>query len=77
MSVLITIEHSLEELSTILTALAEKPFKEVANLIAKIHMTANAQQAAAAPTEPAAPAAPAPTEPAEPAAPAPTEPAAS
>ena len=37
----VTIEHTLEELNTILLALAKKPFEEVANLIAKIHVSAN------------------------------------
>ena len=36
MSILVTIEHTVEELNSILMALAERPFKEVANLIAKL-----------------------------------------
>jgi len=60
MSLLVSIEHSFEELGVILTALAERPFKEVAGLIAKIHMSAQAaQQAAAAPAPAPAPAEPA------------------
>jgi len=35
-SVLVTIEHTVEELNSILIALAERPFKEVAGLIAKL-----------------------------------------
>ena len=42
MSLLVSIEHSFEELGVILTALAERLFKEVAGLIAKIHMSAQA-----------------------------------
>ena len=47
MSTLITIEHTVEELNSILMALAERPFKEVANLIVKIKSMAEAQVAAA------------------------------
>ena len=36
MSILVTIEHTVEELNSILIALAERPFKEVAGLIAKL-----------------------------------------
>jgi len=43
MSTLITIEHTVEELNSILMALAERPFKEVANLIVKIKSMAEAQ----------------------------------
>jgi len=44
----VTIEHTLEELNTIVLALAEKPFKEVAGLISKLHAQAQPQIAAAA-----------------------------
>jgi hypothetical protein len=59
----VTIEHTLEELNTIVLALAEKPFKEVAGLISKLHAQAQPQIAAAAAQQqqdvsaPAAPAA--------------------
>ena len=43
MSILVTIEHTVEELNSILMALAERPFKEVANLIVKIKSMAEAQ----------------------------------
>ena len=36
MPILVTIEHDIQELDQILIALAEKPFKEVAGLIAKL-----------------------------------------
>lgn len=36
MSIVVTIEHSIEELNAILVALAERPFKEVAILIGKL-----------------------------------------
>ena len=63
MSTLITIEHSIEELNTILTALAERPFKEVASLIVKIKSLAEAQMGAAqAPAPATSDEAPAPTE---------------
>jgi hypothetical protein len=54
-SFLVTIEHTVEELNSILLALAERPFKEVAELIAKIHASANAQAAAAGMTPASAP----------------------
>lgn len=47
MSILVTIEHTVEELNSILTALAERPFKEVASLIVKIKSLAEAQMGAA------------------------------
>ena len=56
-SFLVTIEHTVEELNSILLALAERPFKEVAELIAKIHSSANAQAAAAGMAPASAPAA--------------------
>jgi hypothetical protein len=36
MSILINLEHTVEEVNSILGALAERPFKEVADLIGKI-----------------------------------------
>jgi len=36
MSILINLEHTVEEVNAILAALAERPFKEVADLIVKI-----------------------------------------
>jgi hypothetical protein len=36
MSILINLEHTVEEANLILAALADRPFKEVADLIAKI-----------------------------------------
>ena len=36
MSILVTIEHDIQELDQILIALAERPFKEVAGLINKL-----------------------------------------
>jgi len=61
-SVLVTIEHTVEELNSILIALAERPFKEVAALIAKLQShgqqalnnTAAETPALAAETPPAA-----------------------
>ena len=55
-SFLVTIEHTIEELNAILLALAERPFKEVAEIIAKIHASANEQAAAAGLTPVRAPA---------------------
>jgi len=53
MSILVTIEHTVEELNSILIALAERPFKEVAALISKLQSHG---QAALAPTRAADPA---------------------
>jgi len=62
MSIIVTIEHTVEELNAILIALAERPFKEVAGLIAKLQSrgqqalnnTAAETPAPAAETPPAA-----------------------
>ena len=54
-SFLVTIEHTIEEIEMILIALAERPFKEVAGLINKLHTEASrkvAEVQAAPPTEP-------------------------
>jgi len=60
MSLLINLEHSVEEVNAILAALAERPFKEVADLIVKIQAKGKAaleaSQATAQPLESSAPA---------------------
>ena len=43
MSLLITIEHTVEEVNAILLALAKRPFEEVNDLIVKIRTSAVAQ----------------------------------
>jgi len=59
MSILINLEHTLEEVNSILAALAERPFKEVADLIVKIQAKGkaaiDASQAAAQPLDTPAP----------------------
>ena len=53
MSILVTIEHTVEELNSILMALAERPFKEVANLISKLQSHGQAALAASGAADPA------------------------
>ena len=43
MSNVITLQHSVEELNTILSALSDRPFKEVAGLLMKIKSEAETQ----------------------------------
>lgn len=51
MQILVNIEHTVEEIETIIRALAERPFKEVAGLIQKLHTEAS-QKVAEAQTAP-------------------------
>ena len=53
MSIVVTIEHSIEELNAILVALAERPFKEVAALISKLQSHGQAALAASGAADPA------------------------
>lgn len=53
MSILVTIEHTVEELNSILMALAERPFKEVAALISKLQSHGQAALAASGAADPA------------------------
>jgi hypothetical protein len=46
-SFLVKIEHTVEEIEVILLALAERPFKEVAGLIQKLHTEASRKVAEA------------------------------
>jgi hypothetical protein len=57
-SIIVNIEHTVEEVNTILLALADRPFKEVNDLINKIRgsaMTQIGSQGLAAPTPEAEP----------------------
>jgi len=64
MSLLVNIEHSIEEINTILLALSKRPFEEVNDLINKIRGNATQQiavaQAAPVVADPAPAADPAP-----------------
>jgi hypothetical protein len=52
MSILINLEHTVEEVNSILAALAERPFKEVADLIVKIQAKGQEALASAQVSEP-------------------------
>lgn len=60
MSIIVTLEHTVEEVDKILLALAERPFKEVSDLINKIRGQGMAQVRAAQSPPPGTEAAPAP-----------------
>jgi hypothetical protein len=47
MQILVSIEHTVEEIEVILLALTERPFKEVAGLIQKLHTEASRKVAEA------------------------------
>jgi len=51
MAIKITLEHTIEEINTILLALSKRPFEEVAELIAKIRGEGEKQVSSQAPAQ--------------------------